>query len=134
MTTFAEGAYPGDWLKAEQGHLLSRSQVTIAGLAAGTGTYQTGLVMARFTSGGNAGKWGPYTPGASDGTQNAAGVLYATLAMTTADAVGVVVDMGPGRVNRNALRWGSAVTTSGHRDTAVAALEATARLKAVRGA
>lgn len=39
------------------------------------GYFPSGLPLGKYTSGGNAGKYGPYTVGASDGSQNLAGFL-----------------------------------------------------------
>lgn len=36
----------------------------------------TGLLIAQYTSGGNSGQYGPYTPGASDGRETAIGGIF----------------------------------------------------------
>ena len=94
----------------------SRETVT---LILGSGVVKANTVMGKITA---SGKWKPYTPGAVDGSQNAAGILlYET--DTTADITSPIsardsvwaVDM---------VNWGAAVTTQPHKDTAIAALKA----------
>lgn len=130
-TVFNEGAYPGDWLKAEQGHQLSRNTVTIEGLSSGTAVYESGLVLARRNSNG---KWVPAANSGSDGVDQARGILLNTISMTTADKTAVIVDMGAARVSQNYLKWGPGITTGAHRDAAIAQLETNAKIRAVLAA
>lgn len=132
MPTLTEGAYIGDWLKAEQGHQLSRNAVTLKGLGAGTATWETGSVLAKETS---TGKWALATATGSDGLEQARGILVETVAMTTSDKPGVaIVDMGPARVNQNALKWGATINDQTKRNAALGQLETNSRIKANRGA
>lgn len=122
----------GDWLKAVQPHQLSFNVVTMKGLGSGTATYESGLVLGKLTADG---KFVPAASSGSDGSQTAVAILVKPLNMTTADAKAVVVDMGPARIiDRLHLRWGSSITTQGHRNAALAQLEANAKIKANPGA
>lgn len=44
------------------------------------GYFPSGLPLGKYTSGANSGKFGPYTAGATDGTQNLAGFLFTATA------------------------------------------------------
>ncbi len=61
------------------------------------GYFPSGLALGLYTSGANSGRYGPYTAGATDGTQNLAGFLFtATGAPRTAGAnvQGALLDHG----------------------------------------
>ena len=79
-----ESNYLGDWLKFEEDNLYSRDEVTVASgqnLAAGT---VVGIITA-------SGKVTQLAPGATDGSENAAGVLLNAVDASTGDQPGVIV-------------------------------------------
>lgn len=132
MTVLNEGRYVGDWLKAEQGHQLSRNTGT---MLAGEGILEIGTVLGLITA---SGKWKRATATGSDGAQIARAILCQrvdTGESPGADVLNVViVDRGPARVNLNALVWGPTIDTQAERDAALAQLESNAFIKANRGA
>jgi hypothetical protein len=74
----------GDWLKFEEDNLYSRDEVTvIAGQNLATGT-----VIGVITT---SGKVTQLVPAASDGSQNAAGVLLHPVDASAADQPGVII-------------------------------------------
>jgi hypothetical protein len=74
----------GDWLKFEEDNLYSRDEVTVAsGQNLATGTV-VGVITA-------SGKVTQLAPAASDGSQNAAGVLLNAIDASAADKPGVIV-------------------------------------------
>jgi hypothetical protein len=84
MPVQAEPNYLGDWLKFEEDNNYSRDKVTVASgqnLAAGT---VVGVITA-------SGKVTQLAPGASDGSQNAAGVLLNAVDASTGDKPGVII-------------------------------------------
>ena len=84
MPVQAEPNYLGDWLKFEEDNHYSRDEVIVASgqnLAAGT---VVGVITA-------SGKVTQLAPGASDGSQNAAGVLLNAVDATAGDQPGVIV-------------------------------------------
>lgn len=85
MSTQTERARTGEFLLAEANGSLSREQVTFA---ATTAILPAGTVVGKITVGG---KWAPYDPDATDGTEAAAGILYAELPIATGDQPGVVL-------------------------------------------
>lgn len=70
-----------------------------------------GTVIAKYTSGGNVGKWGPLIPGASDGSQTAAGILFGRREINTAAQKAVAV-VRKTVVNGNLLTYINTVTTN----------------------
>lgn len=74
----------GDWLKYEEENLYSRDQVTVA---AGQ-NLKTGTVVGKITA---SGKVTQLAPGATDGSENAAGVLLLDVDASSADAPGVII-------------------------------------------
>ena len=107
----------GQFVKYEAPNSYSREDVTVLSgqnLAAGT-------VVGRVTA---SGKIAAYTPGASDGTQNAMGVLVTGVNASAADATGVIIARHAITVDKTGLVWGAAVTTDTHKNTGVAALKA----------
>ena len=76
--------YLGDWLKFEEDNLYSRDAVTVAsGQSLATGTV-IGVITA-------SGKVTQLAPAASDGSENAAGVLLNAVDATTGDQPGVII-------------------------------------------
>ena len=64
-------------------------------------------MLGRITTGG---KYTILTPGASNGSQNAAGILWGPVDATDADAPGVVILRGPVIVNRHKIIWPEGAT------------------------
>ena len=99
MTTLTEGKHAGGFLVWEVLRDYTRETVT---LVSGTGKLAPGTVLGRITTGG---KYTILTPGASNGSQNAAGILWGPVDATDADAPGVVILRGPAIVNRHEIIW-----------------------------
>ena len=104
MTTLVKGQYPGGFLIWEVLRDYTRETVT---LASGAGKLAPGTVLGKITTGG---KFTVLTPGATNGSQNAAGVLWGPADATDADAPGVVLVRGPALVNRREITWPEAAT------------------------
>ena len=117
MTTLVKGQYSGGFLVWEVLRDYTRETVTIA---SGAGKLAPGTVLGKITSGG---KYTMLTPGASNGSQNAAGILWGQADATDADAPAVVLVRGPAIVNRHELAWPEGIT-EGQTNTAIAALTA----------
>ncbi|MBW7057648.1 head decoration protein [Paracoccus bogoriensis] len=117
MTTLVEGPYPGGFLVWEVLRDYTRETVT---LASGAGKLAPGTVLGKITTGG---KYTRLTPGASNGSQNAAGILWGTADATDEDAPGVVLVRGPALVNRHEILWPDGITEP-QTATAIAALAA----------
>jgi hypothetical protein len=104
MATLTEGPHPGGFLVWEVLRDYTRETVT---LASGAGKLAPGTVLGKITTGG---KYTILAPAASNGSQNAAGILWADVDSTAADAPGVVVLRGPAIVNRNEIIWPEGAT------------------------
>ena len=118
MTTLTEGKHTGGFLIWEVLRDYTRETIT---LASGAGKLAPGTVLGRITTGG---KYTLLTPGATNGSQNAAGILWADVDATEVDAPGVVILRGPAIANRHEIVWpeaatGAQITTA---TTALAAL------------
>lgn len=74
-----EGKHTAEFLLSEGAGAISRDQVTIAAAA---GALVAGTVLGKITA---SGKYVAYSNGASDGTEVAAGVLYAAAPDLAAD-------------------------------------------------
>jgi hypothetical protein len=117
MSVLTEQAYPGDWLKGEEDSLYSREQVTIL---AGEGELKTGTVLGKITA---SGKYTQLDLDASDGSQNAAGILLLdATAESGADKQAVAI-VRHAIVNEDQLTW-PVGATSPEKATALAALKA----------
>jgi hypothetical protein len=79
-----EPNYLGDWLKFEEDNLYSRDRVTVASGQ----NLKTGTVVGIVTASGKAKQ---LAPSASDGSQNAAGVLVGDVDASAADTPGVII-------------------------------------------
>jgi hypothetical protein len=84
MPVQSESNYLGHWLKFEGDNLYSRDEVTVASGQ----NLATGAVIGIITANG---KVTQLAPGASDGSQNAAGVLLNGVDASAADKPGVIV-------------------------------------------
>jgi hypothetical protein len=104
MATLTEGPHPGGFLIWEVLRDYTRETVT---LAAGAGKLAPGTVLGKITTGG---KYTVLTPGASNGSQTAAGLLWGKADATDADAPGVVLVRGPALVNRHEIVWPAGAT------------------------
>ena len=104
MATLTEGPHPGGFLVWEVLRDYTRETVT---LASGAGKLAPGTVLGKITTGG---KYTQLAPAASNGSQNAAGILWAEANATDADAPGVVVLRGPAIVNRHEIIWPAGAT------------------------
>ena len=115
MTTLVKGQYPGGFLVWEVLRDYTRETVT---LASGAGKLAPGTVLGRITTGGN---YTVLTPGASNGSQTAAGILWGQADATDAAAPAVVLLRGPAIVNHHEIIWPEGIT-EGQTNTALAAL------------
>lgn len=104
MTTLTEGRHAGGFLVWETSRDYTRDTVT---LASGADKLEPGTVLGKITTGG---KFTQLAPAASNGSQNAAGILWGPADATTADATAVVVLRGPAIVNRHELVWPEGAT------------------------
>ena len=117
MATLTEGPHPGGFLIWEVLRDYTRETVT---LASGAGKLAPGTVLGRITTGG---KYTVLTPGATNGSQNAAGLLWGPADAIDADAPGVIIVRGPAIVNRHEIVWPEGITEA-QTTTALTALEA----------
>ena len=104
MATLTEGKHAGGFLVWEVLREFNRETITIA---SGAGKVAPGTVLGKITTGG---KFTGLAPAATNGSQNPAGVLWAGVDATAADALGVVILRGPAIVNRNELIWPAGAT------------------------
>lgn len=104
MTTLTEGKHAGGFLVWEVLRDYTRDAVTIA---SGAGKLAPGTVLGKITTGG---KYTGLAPAATNGSQNAAGILWAGVDATDADAPGVVLLRGPAIVNRHEIIWPEGAT------------------------
>jgi len=104
MTTLTEGKHAGGFLVWEVLRDYTRETVTIA---SGAGKLEPGTVLGKITTGG---KFTALAAAATNGSQNAAGILWAGVDATAADAPGVVVLRGPAIVNRHEIVWPEGAT------------------------
>lgn len=80
-----EGKYTAEFLLSEGDGFISREQIVIAAAA---GAMAPGTVLGKITA---SGKYTAYNNGASDGTEVAAGVLYAGVADLAVDQPAVLI-------------------------------------------
>ena len=117
MATLTEGPHPGGFLIWEVLRDYTRETAT---LTSGAGKLAPGTVLGQITTGG---KYTVLTPGATNGSQNAAGLLWGPADATDADAPGVVIVRGPTIVNRHEIIWPEGITEA-QTTTALTALAA----------
>jgi hypothetical protein len=84
MPVQTEPNFFADWLKFEEDNLYSRDEVIVASGQ----NLATGTVVGIVTAGGKAAQ---LAPAASDGSENAAGVLLHPVDASAADQPGVVI-------------------------------------------
>ncbi len=104
MTMLTEGKHAGGFLVWEVLRDYTRETVTIA---SGAGKLEPGTVLGRITTGG---KYTSFAPGASNGSQNASGILWDSVDASAADASAVILFRGPAIVNRQDLVWPDGAT------------------------
>jgi hypothetical protein len=104
MTTLTEGKHAGGFLVWETSRDYTRETVTIA---SGAGKLEPGTVLGKITTGG---KYTGLAPAATNGSQNAVGILWAGVDASAVDAPGVVVLRGPALVNQHELVWPDGAT------------------------
>ena len=99
MSILTETNHAGGFLVWEVLRDYTRETVTIA---SGAGKLEPGTVLGKITTGG---KFTMLTPAATNGSQNAAGILWAGVDASAADSPGVVLLRGPALVNRHEIIW-----------------------------
>ena len=99
MSILTETNHAGGFLVWEVLRDYTRDTVTIA---SGAGKLEPGTVLGKITTGG---KFTKLTPAATNGSQNAAGILWAGVDASAADAPGVVILRCPALVNRHEIIW-----------------------------
>ena len=104
MTTLSETKHAGGFLVWEVLRDYTRETITIA---SGAGKLEPGTVLGKINTGG---KYTGLAPAATNGSQNAAGILWAGVDASAADAPGVVVLRGPALVNQHELVWPNGAT------------------------
>ena len=104
MTTLIEGKHAGGFLIWEVLRDYTRETVTIA---SGAGKLAPGTVLGKITTGG---KYIALAPAATNGSQNAAGILWSDVDATDAEASGGVLVRGPAIANRHELIWPEGAT------------------------
>jgi hypothetical protein len=104
MTTLIEGKHAGGFLIWEVLRDYTRETVT---LASGAGKLAPGTVLGKITTGG---KYTALALAATNGSQNAAGILWGAVDATDADALGVVILRGPAIVNNHEIIWPDGAT------------------------
>jgi hypothetical protein len=104
MTTLTEGKHAGGFLVWEVLRDYTRDTVTVA---SGAGKLEPGTVLGKITSGG---KFTALAPAATNGSQTAAGILWAGVDASAADTPGVVLLRGPAIVNRHEIVWPEGAT------------------------
>ena len=104
MTMLTEGKHAGGFLVWEVLRDYTRDTVTIA---SGAGKLEPGTVLGKITTGG---KFTALAPAATNGSQNAAGILWDAVDASTADAAAVVLLRGPAIVNRHEITWPDGAT------------------------
>ena len=104
MTMLTEGKHAGGFLVWEVLRDYTRETVTIA---SGVAKLEPGTVLGKITTGG---KYTTLAPAATNGSQNAAGILWDKVDASAADAPGVIMLRGPAIVNRHEIIWPDGAT------------------------
>ena len=117
MVVLTEGTRPtAHYLVSEANGYRAREQVVIA---SGSGKLDAGAVLGQVTA---SKKFKPYTPGATDGSQNASAILFEACDATAAD-VRRTVTARDAEIHADVLVWAGGVNDS-QKTTALAALAA----------
>src|SRR5262245_46033399 len=85
MASQTEVPAPGEFIYSEANGTRSRENITVA---SGAGVVPAGRMLGKITAGG---KYVALDTGLANGAQTAAGVLYAEVDATSADAAGVAL-------------------------------------------
>ena len=122
MTVYTEGRHAAEHIASEANGTRSREVVTLL-----TGNnLPAGTVLAKISTGGNAGKYTVLNPASTadpaDGTKVAAAVLFAPVDATSADRP-AVVNVRDAEVKAVALGWPSGINTN-QKNTALGELAA----------
>lgn len=104
MPSITENVRAGDFLLSEANGSLSRENEI---LASGQSKLQAGTVLAKVTA---SGKFVAIDPSKSDGSQNAAAILWDYADAATADTA-VVVIARSAEVKADTLIWPASITT-----------------------
>lgn len=102
VRTDALGLEDQSWMGSAYGSSQAQSiTLNVAGFTAAThypaGYFPSGIPLGKYATGANAGLYGPYTAGATDGTQNLAGFLFTTTTAPrtpAANVAGALLDHG----------------------------------------
>lgn len=117
MPVLSEGIHQGEFLISEANGSRSRETVTVTPET--DRDYPSGTVLGQITVGG---KYVEHDPDASDGTEDAAAVLYTEVKQGTSDVSAAVI-VRDAEVDLGRLTFISGID-SGDQDDAVAALVA----------
>jgi hypothetical protein len=123
MALIIEGLYSGDWLKGEVEvpSRYSRDQVTLDNSGGGSAlTLVSGAVLGKVTLSGN---FVQLAPGASDGSQNVAGILLYNTTVAAASTAAVAIISREATVADTQITWPAGITTN-QKNAAVAQLAA----------
>ncbi len=101
MTVLKEGPHTGEYIISEANGTRSREVVTLASGTAGI----VGRVLGEVTA---SGKYVPLAPAASDGSEQAAAILYDNVDATDADHAAVVTARDT-EVRGSSLSWPAAI-------------------------
>lgn len=115
MTFRYEDKPIGAVIKNEYDIHFCRDEVIIL---SGSGVLKPNTLLGKITA---SGKYKPITPGASDGSQNAAGILVSYVDATAADAKAIALVRGPAMVYFPELIV-PAVFTAGNKSSAILSL------------
>lgn len=124
MTTLTESTHAGEFLISEEDNCYSRDAVTVVSGQ----NLKAGAVLGKITA---SGKWAAHDPAASDGSQNAAGVLFEAVDATVADKIGVVIQR-VAQVNGDEILWKTGITAP-QKTAGIAALAAIGVIVRVKG-
>ena len=108
MTTLTETRHAGGFITWEAARDYCREVVTIATGGANP-VLEPGTVLGKVTTGG---KYMALAPTASNGSQNAAGILWGAADATDADTPGVAVIRGPAIVNSHEITFPEGATAA----------------------
>lgn len=106
----------GQFLKYEAPQNYSREDVTVASGQ----NLAVGQVVGRITA---SGKIAAFNPSATDGTQNAIGIMAQSVDATSGDRPGVIIARHAIIVDKDSLVWAGS-PTSAQKDAAIAAMKA----------
>ena len=115
MTIYTDNTYISEALKYEVDPAFCRDTITIA---SGSGILDRNTALGKVTSGG---KFKILAPGASDGTQTAAGILLSQVDATSADVSAVALVRGPAIIDPDGCVWPAGITNN-QKATALASL------------